>query len=158
MAHLATVTVAGIKPAPKGSKRLIPARTKNGDLTGKVRQVPMAATHVEYRDALAAEVRKEVDRLVAAGMAMPHPGAVHVVAEFFLARPANPTFDEPIAQNSGDLDKYQRMVGDVLEKAGFLKNDAQITGWVSLKDFQPEPGLGHKTVVTIVTAPPRGRT
>lgn len=59
-------------------------------------------------------------------------GPVVVGLTVFLPRPAGrgrEHADWPVQQRDGDLDKYQRNVGDALTDTQVIADDAQIVGW-----------------------------
>lgn len=67
---------------------------------------------------------------------------VEVCAVFYLPKLKKPRF--PLPATGYDTDKLQRAIGDALERAGVLKNDARICDWSASKryatDTQP-PGV-----------------
>lgn len=63
------------------------------------------------------------------GMWEPLDEPVDVAVKFYLQRPAKPALER--AATGLDLDKLQRCVGDALEKAGVIKNDARIVRWTN---------------------------
>lgn len=75
---------------------------------------------------------------------------VSVEAHFYLPKPKKPRFNVPATQQ-GDLDKLCRAVGDSLEQAGVLKNDARITTWHATKHYAGPQGPG--ATITIKEQP-----
>ena len=61
-------------------------------------------------------------------------------------RPKKPRFNVPATP--GDLDKYLRAIGDGIEQAGILKNDARITHWTATKHYatNTNPPGAHITI------------
>lgn len=71
---------------------------------------------------------------------------VKVTVVFYLPRPKKPRFDVPAT--AVDCDKTQRALGDGLEIAGVLKNDARIVHW----DARQEYTTGQPGAHVVVTA------
>lgn len=61
---------------------------------------------------------------------------VSVETTIWVPRPKKPRFNVPATP--GDLDKYLRAIGDGIEQAGILKNDARITHWTATKHYANE--------------------
>lgn len=70
---------------------------------------------------------------------VPMGGPVEVCVTFFFAKPGNPICTGWPIGREGDVDKYQRAVGDALEQCGMFANDKQIVHWNSWKRFG-QPG------------------
>nr|DAS06685.1 MAG TPA: Endodeoxyribonuclease RusA [Caudoviricetes sp.] len=71
---------------------------------------------------------------------------VSVETTIWVPRPKKPRFDVPATP--GDLDKYLRALGDGIEQAGILKNDARITHWHATKHYADarNPAGAHITI------------
>ena len=65
----------------------------------------------------------------------PLTGPVEVRVVFYFERPKKPACAGWPLGREGDVDKYQRAIGDSLEQVGMLKNDKQIVRWVAEKRF-----------------------
>lgn len=115
------------EPAPQGSKRHV----------GKGRMIESSKKLPAWRKAVTQAARQ-----VAPETPLDEP--VSVQAHFYLPRPQKPRFNVPAAQQ-GDLDKLCRAVGDSIEAAGVLKNDARITTWHAHKHYadQHNPPGAH---------------
>lgn len=60
----------------------------------------------------------------------------------------------PIGHDTGDLDKYQRAVGDALAAAGVIVDDSRILRWESCKVFAlPELGYQVGAHITVDAYP-----
>ena len=119
-------------PAPQGSKRHV----------GGGRMIESSKLLPAWRKAVT-----DAARAVAPETPLDCP--VSVQAVFWLPRPQKPRFNVPATQQ-GDLDKLCRAVGDSIEAAGVLKNDARITTWHATKhyaDHHNPPGA-HITITT----------
>lgn len=67
------------------------------------------------------------------------PGAVSVALIVFVPRPVTSTLGPwPIGQGTGDVDKYQRAVGDALTTAGVIVDDSRILNWDASKRYANE--------------------
>ncbi|MFT8639040.1 RusA family crossover junction endodeoxyribonuclease [Bifidobacterium sp.] len=80
---------------------------------------------------------------------------VTVATIFTMPRPIRPRFPYPATQarkekGGGDLDKLCRAVGDALEKAGIIQNDALIVDWQASKRYANDTS---KPGVTLIIAP-----
>lgn len=104
-------------PAPQGSKRHV----------GKGRMIETSKKLKPWRDTLTRELRQRW-----AGRP-PLDIPVHVSAYFYLPRPQRPRFNNPAVPP--DTDKLQRAVGDALQHAGILKDDARIIRWTASKQY-----------------------
>ena len=102
-------------PRPQGSKRHV----GNGVL------VESSGHHAAWR-AKCVQVLKLHHR------GETHTGAVGVMVSFVMPRPKRPKYNHPY---QGDLDKLQRTLGDALELAGVIANDAHIVCWQPIKRF-----------------------
>lgn len=122
------------KAAPQGSKRHV----------GKGRLVEMSKDLPAWRKAVTA-----VAKAAHLG-AEPIDGPVSVALTVYVEKPRTTKF---LAYPAGspDLDKYQRAVGDALEKAGVLTNDARIVHWDPWKRWAtPETPPGALITVQLV--------
>lgn len=63
----------------------------------------------------------------------PLDGPLSVQAVFYLPKPKRPKFQQPATP--GDLDKYQRALGDALTLAGVIVDDARIVHWDARKTY-----------------------
>ena len=93
-----------------------------------------------------------------------HP--VVVRAAFYFWRPQNhfrtgknahllrdSAIEFPVGHGSGDLDKHQRALGDALQDAGVVRDDALIAKWISEKRWcGPDELLHHPGAVVHVTS------
>lgn len=62
----------------------------------------------------------------------------------------------PIGHDTGDLDKYQRAVGDALAEAGVIVDDSRILRWESCKVFaRPDLGYPPGAHITVAAYPAR---
>lgn len=119
------------EPAPQGSKRHV----------GGGRMVEMSKKLPAWRKTVTQEARKHAPK-------QPLDEPVSVQAVFWVPKPHKPRFNVPAVPS--DLDKYQRAIGDALEAAGVLKNDARIVEWSAAKlyaDTNNPPGA-HITITT----------
>ena len=111
------ITVDGL-PAPQGSKRHI----------GGGRMIEMSKKLPAWRkaviDAAQSAAGPEWER-----MRPPLRANLHV----FLPRPGRSKFGGP--WGPPDLDKLQRAIGDALEQAGIITDDAGIVEWHARKDW-----------------------
>ena len=80
---------------------------------------------IRWRDNITATLKEWVGSHFGAWEPIDEP--VTIKADFWLPRPKRPRFDEPAT--ALDLDKLQRAVGDALEQATVLRNDARIVQW-----------------------------
>ena len=109
-------------PATQGSKRHV----------GNGRMIEMDKKLPAWRQAI-----KLVCGIKYKGEPIDHPVKVTVV--FYLPKPKNPRFDLPAT--AVDCDKTQRALGDGLEIAGVLKNDARIVHWDARQEYTTgQPG------------------
>lgn len=60
---------------------------------------------------------------------------VSVALVVFVPRPKTVTDPWPLSQRTGDVDKYQRAVGDALTAAGVIVDDARILNWDASKRY-----------------------
>lgn len=104
------------EPAPKGSKNV----SRSG--------------HVYEQSKRLIEWRKTASEVLAGHPQLAPPYRVTVT--FVCQRPKQPSYNWPAR---GDLDKFQRAVGDVLESTGVLVNDAHIIDWRAVKIYGREP-------------------
>jgi Holliday junction resolvase RusA-like endonuclease len=81
----------------------------------------------------------------------PLTGPVEVRVVFYFEKPKKPTCAGWPLGREGDVDKYQRAIGDALEQVGMFKNDKQICRWVAEKRFG-EPGA-QITVLALEAEP-----
>ena len=82
----------------------------------------------------------------------PWEGPVAVGLVVFLPRPAGAP-GWPLRMRDGDLDKYQRNIGDALTDTGVIADDAQIVHWDTWKRWAglgQQPGV--RVEVTVVEA------
>lgn len=121
-------------PKPQGSMRAIVNKH-----TGKAAVMHNRKT-IDYRSHVAAELAETWYGR------QPHTGPILVAANFLFERPAahylpansrrstrqlrDDAPDWPTASNIPDCDKLQRLLGDALQIAGVIKDDAQIVGWL----------------------------
>lgn len=109
-------------PATQGSKRHV----GNGVMVEMDKKLPA------WRQAI-----KLVCGIKYQGEPIDYPVKVTVV--FYLPRPKNPRFDLPAT--AVDCDKNERALGDGLEIAGVLKNDARIVHWDARQEYTTgQPG------------------
>ncbi|WP_297453292.1 RusA family crossover junction endodeoxyribonuclease [uncultured Corynebacterium sp.] len=116
-------------PATQGSKRHV----GNGVMIEMDKKLPA------WRQAI-----KLVCHMKYKGVPIDYPVKVTVV--FYLPRPKNPRFELPAT--AVDCDKNERALGDGLEQAGVLKNDARIVHW----DARQEYTTGQPGAHVVVTA------
>lgn len=118
-------------PAPQGSKKFV----------GKGRMIESSKKLPAWRKTVT-----QAAHAVAPKQPLDCP--VSVQATFWVPKPQRPRFNVPATP--GDLDKYLRAVGDALEQAGVLKNDARITHWNATKHYadQHNPPGAHITITT----------
>lgn len=109
------------EPAPQGSKKHV----------GHGRMVEVSKKLPAWRRAVEDAARHAYE-----GTPIDRP--VTVQADFFMPKPAKPKF--PIPATAPDTDKLCRALGDCLERAGVLRNDARIVRWVATKRFGDKPG------------------
>lgn len=76
------------------------------------------------------------------GEPIDHPVKVTVV--FYLPKPKRPRFELPAT--AVDCDKTQRALGDGLEQAGVLKNDARIIHWDARQEYTTDQPGAHVVV------------
>lgn len=131
-------------PAPKGSMKCIGKR-------GKVKHQLVEDVRVGQRNWRNRVVRAAAATGVTAGPGQP----VSVDVTFTLDRPAShrgtgrnrdivkakaPTY--PTGQSTNDLDKMVRLIGDALQEAELLVDDAQVVDWRARKRYVdgPDPG------------------
>lgn len=128
------ITVQGT-PAPQGSKRHIGGGRMieaNKNLPAWRKAVQQAAQQAHQSD--------------------PYDGPIHVTVDFFLPKPKKPRWQVPAT--GYDLDKLQRAIGDALEKAKVITNDARITRWEAQK-WYPQDGKPTGAIITVTPAGPR---
>lgn len=116
-------------PATQGSKRHV----------GNGRMIEMDKKLPAWRKAIRLTCRSKYH-----GEPLDLPVKVTVV--FYLPRPKNPRFELPAT--AVDCDKNERALGDGLEQAGVLKNDARIVHW----DARQEYTTGQPGAHVVVTA------
>lgn len=116
-------------PATQGSKRHV----------GNGRMIEMDKKLPAWRQAI-----KLVCGMKYRGDPIDYPVKVTVV--FYLPRPKRPRFELPAT--AVDCDKNERALGDGLEQAGVLKNDARIVHW----DARQEYTTGQPGAHVVVTA------
>lgn len=123
-----TFRVDGI-PATQGSKRHV----------GRGVMVEMNKKLPAWRKAII-----NTGRTVAPKQPLDCP--VSVETAIWVPRPKKPRFNVPATP--GDLDKYLRAIGDGIEQAGILKNDARITHWTATKHYanNTTPPGAHITI------------
>lgn len=119
------------EPAPQGSKRHV----------GGGRMIESSKKLPAWRKAVT-----DAARTVAPKQPLDCP--VSVQATFWVPKPQKPRFNTPAVPP--DTDKLCRAVGDALEQAGVLKNDARITHWNAHKHYadQHNPPGAHITITT----------
>jgi len=88
--------------------------------------------------------RRTVDVLAKSTLnGLKHPGydcPVTVSADFYLPRKSKTSmFDVPATHQDGDLDKLQRAIGDALQDARVVKDDARIVEWRARKFYGDPP-------------------
>lgn len=120
------------QPSPQGSKRYV----GNGRMIESSKKLPA------WRKAVTDAARQVAPK-------QPLDCPVSVQAVFWLPKPQKPRFNAPATQQ-GDLDKLCRAVGDSIEAAGVLKNDARITTWHATKHYATptNPPGAHITITT----------
>lgn len=113
-----TFEVVG-NPAAQGSKRHV----------GGGRMVEMAKGHKPWRDSITAAARDIAD-----GLEEPLDGPLHVTVQFRFPMPASRR--KPVREagwcwkvSAPDADKLQRALGDGLQAAGLIRDDARICRW-----------------------------
>ena len=123
-----TFRVDGI-PATQGSKRHV----------GGGRMVEMNKKLPAWRKTII-----NTGRTVAPKQPLDCP--VSVETTIWVPRPKKPRFNVPATP--GDLDKYLRAIGDGIEQAGIVKNDARITHWTATKHYanNDTPPGAHITI------------
>jgi Holliday junction resolvase RusA-like endonuclease len=120
--------VAGV-PATQGSKSA-KGRRKNGST---ILVESSAATLKPWRTAVVAAFAPRGVPLVV------FPGAVSVSLLVLVRRPKSSTLGPwPIGHDTGDLDKYQRAVGDALATSGVISDDSRILNWNASKRYANE--------------------
>ena len=122
------------KAAPQGSKRHV----------GKGRLIESSEDLPAWRAAVTSAAK-------AAHMgAAPVDTPVSVALTVYVQKPRATKF-RAYPAGSPDLDKYQRAVGDALEQAGVLTNDARIVHWDPWKRWATEdnPPGAHITIVAL---------
>lgn len=133
--HQTTIIEVQGTPAPQGSKRHI----------GGGRMIEANKNLPAWR----AAVQKAAQQ---AHTGDPYDGPIHVTVDFFLTKPKNPRWQVPAT--GYDLDKLQRAIGDALEKAKVITNDARITRWEAQK-WYPAGGKPTGAIITVTQAGPR---
>lgn len=119
------------EPAPQGSKRHV----GGGRMIESSKKLPVW--------------RKTVTQAAhAVAPKQPLDEPVSVQATFWVPKPQKPRFNTPAV--APDTDKLCRAVGDALEQAGVLRNDARITTWHAHKHYadQHNPPGAHITITT----------
>lgn len=110
-------------PRPQGSKRSV----------GNNRSIEASAHLPAWRQAVTMVARNAHKQSAVEGPVTVWATFVFPRAKTLKDRPAPPHVSAP------DTDKLQRAVGDALEKAGVVKDDAQIVSWRADKR-RAEPG------------------
>lgn len=111
------------RPTPQGSKVSFYS-PKSGSIVTK--------EDSDYLDAWRGDIRR--DALRRWGRTPPLDGPLLLVLEFVRKRPASAPKRKPVyADTAPDLDKLTRAVGDALESAGVVKNDARFVTEVTHK-------------------------
>lgn len=124
-------------PAPQGSKRHV----------GNGRMIESSKKLKPWRDALIRELKQRW-----AGRE-PLDIPVHVSAYFYMPKPKRPRFKYPAV--APDTDKLQRAVGDAMQLAGVVKDDARIIGWTASKHYPgPHQDTGVYLYITHETEQP----
>lgn len=77
-----------------------------------------------------------------------YAGPVSVQLAVRFPRPDSADRPYPTARTDGDLDKLQRNVGDALQDARVILDDAQIVEWHAVKSWAPPLSAGIWLVVT----------
>ena len=109
-------------PAPQGSKKHV----------GRGIMIEASKDLPAWRQAI-------MDAAQDAHQGAPLDGPLSVQLDVYLPKPKRPRFNVPAT--GLDLDKLQRAVGDSLEKAGVIANDARICRW----DAQKHYAAGNRT-------------
>lgn len=119
------------EPAPKGSKRHV----------GGGRMIESSKKLPAWMQAATATARTVAPKT-------PLDCPVSVEATFWVPKPQKPRFNVPATP--GDLDKYLRSIGDAIESAGLIRNDARITTWHARKRYADpnNPPGAHITITT----------
>lgn len=132
--ELISIRIPG-RPVQQGSKKVWAAKGKNG-YTGKVSSKEMNPRLGDFRQDVKtavslAGIRLEVEEV------LPYKGPVTVHLGAYFKRPGKGAEcrDCPCGRGTPDLDKIQRAVGDALQLAGVIKDDAQITVWYSAAHY-----------------------
>lgn len=130
-------TVAGIEPAPQGSKKHV----------GRGIMVESSKKVAPFREAVAEAVSRA---LVATGDDSQFTTAVVVWATFYLPRPK--TVKRLLPTVPPDLDKLQRSLGDALSiNCQILADDSLIVRWHSSKLYADKPGdIGVRVAIKTV--------
>ena len=126
--------VTGI-PAPQGSKRGIPLKSKQGNFTGAVSMVENSKKLAPWRD----DVRCAAERaMIDNGIEGPLKGPLRVNVCFFFFRPKyhfgtgknadkiKERYLAPWYDKTPDVDKLERSTYDALESSRMFINDCQI--------------------------------
>lgn len=113
-------------PRPQGSLRVLPGSTPDHP---RLTQSPAL---VAWRHELCVSMRAQLPPDWT-----PLDGPCEVVAHFYLPRPRSAPKRRPLTwvTTHGDLDKYQRAVGDALTDAGVLTDDRVISAWHASKRY-----------------------
>ena len=116
-------------PKPQGSKKHI----------GNGRMIEANPGHHHWRLICQTTLTKEYQQ-------KPLEQPIHITATFYLPKPKKPRYPTPAT--GYDLDKLCRALGDALEKANIITNDARIIHWHATKTYanqQNPPGV-HVTI------------
>lgn len=143
MSEILTIFVPGSKPKPKGSLRHV----------GRGRMVEQVTGSKDWRTAVVAACMAQVINnetgLLARILKPGYPSVAEVECEltFWFERPKSRPTGGPCTGSTGDLDKLMRNIGDALQDAGVIKNDAQITRAVIAKEYAGDEELTGVSIV-----------
>lgn len=120
-------------PAAQGSKRHV----------GGGRMIESSKKLPAWRQAVT-----QAARPVTPGTPLDCPVSVRAI--IWVPKPQRPRFDVPATQQA-DLDKIQRSIGDAIEVAGIIRNDARIIRWEAEKRYATpdNPPGAHITITTM---------
>lgn len=135
-----TVTIAGHRPAPQGSKRHV----GNGRLIEQSKRVK-PWRQVVAEAAIAAMKVRHVMQYGGMPVELPAPldGPLSIEIAFTVRKPASAPkrrLTWPTTRDSGDLDKLLRSTFDALTSAGAIRDDSRIVE-VSARKMHPGEGI-----------------
>ena len=121
------------EPRPKGSKRALPVRRRDGSQTVALVEEGGAALQ-SWRTRLAAAVAEHRPE------GAPWPWPVVVEMTFYLRPPKRPRASWPVARGRGDVDKLARAVLDELTGV-VIVDDGQVVHLNAAKAYGDAPGV-----------------